>query len=245
MAIIEQIKEFLSRIIKFKDFLVFIFLNKKLRVKKVLRKFVFFFKAIEIGDKKLPWITIKSKLWLDKILRPDMVLYEFGSGMSTLYFSIKVKTIISIEHDKNWYNKIKDKLIQNQIDNCEYYLKEPENIDTPNSKPIKTKHISSLRKYEKYHFRDYIESIKRYPDQYFDLIFIDGRARIGCILHSIKKIKVGGYLLLDNSDEKRYKSAKNILKSYKKLDFFDIAPTYPYLKHSKVSFWKASIWKIT
>jgi precorrin-6B methylase 2 len=244
MAIIEKIKEFLFRIIKFKEFLIFIFLDKKLRVKNVLRKFVFLFKHIEIGDKNFPWITIKAKLWLDKILRPDMILYEFGSGMSTLYFSTKVKTIISIEHDKNWYSKIKDKLKNNQIDNCEYYLKEPEYVNTQYSKKIKAKYISNLTKYQGFHFRDYIESINRYSDQFFDLVFIDGRARIGCILHSIKKIKPGGYLVLDNSDEKKYKLVHKILKSYEKRNFFGIALSNPYFKHSKISFWNTTVWKI-
>ena len=57
-------------------------------------------------------------------------------------------------------------------------------------------------------------------------------------------IKSGGFLVLDNSDRNKYKLAQKLLKRYKKLDFFGIAPLTPYLKYSKTSFWKTSIWKI-
>ncbi|MFX1419692.1 MAG: hypothetical protein ACFE9N_12295 [Promethearchaeota archaeon] len=195
-------------------------------------------------NKNIPWIPIHAKLWLDKVLKPDMNLYEFGSGTSTLYFASKVKKIISIEHDKNWYNKIKDKLNQNQLNNCEYILIEPEDITEKNSKQIDPKYTSDLKNYETFQFRKYVESIDKYPDNYFDLIFIDGRVRIACILNSIRKIKLGGYLVLDNSDEKKYIHSHQILNSYSRLDFFDIALVNPYLKTSKISFWKTSIWKI-
>jgi len=155
-----------------------------------------------------------------------------------------VKKIISIEHDKNWYIKTNNELLKKRVNNCEYYLIEPEYIDAENSKPAKTIYKSNLRKYTKLYFRKYVESIDKYPDKYFDLVFIDGRARMGCILHSIKKIKSGGFLVLDNSDGNKYKLAQKLLKHYKKLDFFGIAPLNPYLKYSKISFWKTSIWKI-
>lgn len=241
---LNKFKGFIYRTYKFKNYIFYIILNKKLKLKKILRRFIFFFKDIEIVDKDIPWIPIKAKLWLDKILTPDMILYEYGSGMSTLYFSSKVKKITSIEHDKNWYKNIKDKLIEKQINNCEYLLIEPEDINNKNPKVINPKYISELKNYEYFHFRKYIEGIDIYPDKYFDLIFIDGRVRIACILHSIRKIKLGGYLVLDNSDEKKYRSSQNILKSYKKLDFFDIAPVNPYFKYSKISFWKTTVWQI-
>ena len=120
---------------------------------------------------------------------------------------------------------------------------EPEHINT-DKKPIKSNYSSKLREYSTSFFRKYVESIDKYPDKFFDLVFIDGRVRKDCILHSINKIKFGGYLMMDNTDERKYKLAQNFLKKYKKIDFFGIAPQNPYLNHSKVSFWKATSWKI-
>jgi hypothetical protein len=246
MALIslEKIKDLIFRFKKFLGFLVYQLLHKKLKVKSVLRKFELLFKTLEIKGKLIPWIPVKAKLWLDKILKPDMIIYEYGSGISTLYFSIKVKQIISVEHNKSWYNNINDEILKKKIDNCEYYLIEPEYNDAEKSKFISINYRSGLKEYSKSTFNKYVESIDKYPDKYFDLVFIDGRARLGCIIHSINKIKLGGYLVLDNSDEIKYNLTQKILKKYEKLEFFGIAPENPYKKLSKISFWKASAWII-
>lgn len=240
----ENIKDFIFRFKKFVDLFVFELLNKKLILKSIIRKFGFYFKTLKIGGRAIPWIPIKAKLWLDETLKPNMTLYEYGSGISTLYFSTKVKNIISIEHNKNWYNNIKKEIVKRNINNCEYFLIEPDKVNTKKSNDINTFNRSGLKEYSKFIFDKYVESIDKYPDKFFDLVFIDGRARLGCIQHSINKIKLGGYLVLDNSDENKYKLAQQLLKKHEKRDFFGIAPANPYLKLSKVSYWKASVWKI-
>jgi len=243
-TLIKKIRSFQLRTSKFKNFLLFAIIHKKSNLRWIARKFLLIFKIIDKGDKIVPWIPIKAKIWLDKTLKPDMILFEFGSGLSTLYFSTKVKKVISIEHNKKWYNLLKKELIRKGIDNCECFLKEPELIDTKNSRIAKIEYTSDLKEYQGFHFRRYVESIDRYPNQFFDIVFIDGRVRIDCILHSINKIKIGGFLILDNSDEKRYALAQNILKSYKNFKIFDIGLLNPYSKYSKTSFWEMTIWKI-
>ncbi|MFW9902557.1 MAG: hypothetical protein ACFFDY_14920, partial [Candidatus Thorarchaeota archaeon] len=89
----QKIKDSLYKINKFKNYLIYILLNKKFNLKRLLRKFQLLIKGIEIGDKKIPWIPIKAKIWLDNNLRSDMVIFEYGSGLSTLYFSEKVNKI--------------------------------------------------------------------------------------------------------------------------------------------------------
>lgn len=237
----QKIKDSLYKINKFKNYLLFLLKSKDFNLKRILRKLNILFKGIDIGDNYIPWIPIKAKLWLDKNLRQDMIIYEYGSGLSTLYFSPKVKKIISIEHDKEWYYKTHTEL-KEKAQNCEYHLIEPEEIDTGITKPVKKVYMSHL--YQKLNFRTYVQSVDKFPDKYFDLVFIDGRARIGCILHSVEKIKSGGFLVLDNSDAKRYKVAHKILKRYSRIDFYGIAPTNPYLKNTKINFTKTSIWII-
>ncbi|MFX1569667.1 MAG: hypothetical protein ACFFCV_15005 [Promethearchaeota archaeon] len=238
-SLLQRIKDSLYKINKFKNYLIYTLLNKKFNLKRILRKFQLIFKGIEIGDKKIPWIPIKAKIWLDNNLRSDMILFEYGSGLSTLYFSQKVNKIVSIEHDKEWYNKIHDEL-KDKIPNLEYFLIEPEHLETVFQKKVKKIYQSHL--HQDLHFTKYVQSIDKYPDEHFDLIFVDGRARLGCILHSINKIKPGGYIILDNSDAKRYKAAQSILKNFTKIKFYGVAPTNPYLKYSKISFTQTSIW---
>lgn len=239
-----KIRTFRFRVFKFKDYTFFTIRQKKFNMKRIARKLSLLFTTIEIGDNIIPWIPLTAKIWLDKTLKPDMTLFEYGSGLSTLYFSSKVKNIVSIEHNRKWYNIFEKELKKNQITNCEYYLKEPESFGTLNITKNKAEYISNTKEYRGFHFKEYVETIDIYPDHYFDIVFIDGRARIDCIKHSINKIKSGGFLILDNSEEKKYKLAQSILKNYEKLTFFDISPLNPYSKYSKTCFGETTVWKI-
>lgn len=40
----------------------------------------------------------------------------------------------------------------------------------------------------------------KFPNEYFDLILIDGRVRMNCLKNATPKLKVGGVLIFDNSD---------------------------------------------
>jgi hypothetical protein len=61
-----------------------------------------------------------------------------------------------------------------------------------------------MGEYKDFILEDYVKSIEDYPDGYFDLVVVDGRARPSCILHSMQKVKVNGILLLDNADRSYY-----------------------------------------
>ncbi len=58
-------------------------------------------------ENEYPWMNQKEVELIEKYLNKDTIMLEWGSGGSTLYFSKKVKTLYSIEHDKTYYNKIK------------------------------------------------------------------------------------------------------------------------------------------
>ncbi|KKK44710.1 hypothetical protein LCGC14_1056930 [marine sediment metagenome] len=244
LSFIKKIKDLIFKINKFKNLVIFLLVNKDFKLKQISIALKVFAKGINIGENFIPWIPIKAKIWLDKNLKSDMYLYEYGSGVSTLYFLTKVKRIISIEHDKDWYSKTKSELLKMGVTNYEYRLLEPESIVFTKLKQAKHIYMSNLSRFRKFNFIKYVRSIDQFPDNTFDFVFIDGRARIGCVLHSIKKIKIGGFLALDNSDEKKYKIIRKILKNYGRKDFFGIAPSNPYSKLTKISFWNTSIWKI-
>lgn len=70
-------------------------------------------------------------------------------------------------------------------------------------------------------FKKYVEAINTYSDNYFDFVFIDGRARNGCVIASLPKIKNGGYLMLDNSDRPEYKISLDTLSTYPSSIFKD------------------------
>lgn len=102
-------------------------------------------------------------------LKPEMRVLEFGSGSSTLEIAKRVKEVVSIEHNKVWYEKIKELI--------------PENVELlyvpQNHEPSKEYDDGT---YED--FKDYVQRPLKYNYEKFDLIFIDGRARVCCARYS-------------------------------------------------------------
>lgn len=96
-------------------------------------------------------------------LKPEMRVLEYGSGSSTKAIAARVKEVVSIEHDLRWYNK----MVAEMPANVTYVYVQP------NSEPGPAYDDGT---YED--FKDYVN----YPlsQGRFDLIFIDGRARVAC-----------------------------------------------------------------
>lgn len=187
-------------------------------------------------DNRIPLITFKARLWLESYLKPDMAVFEYGSGNSTIYLSIRVKKLVSVEHDKVWHRRILNKFSEDKILNCEYLLIEPEKLVS--KKYNSNNYVSLGTEYVGMSFERYVKSIDKFMDKSFDLVIIDGRARSSCITHALKKIRPGGYLMLDDSERERYYKATSLLGNYKRMDFCGIAPCSMELKQT-------SVWRIS
>ncbi|MDO9268639.1 MAG: SAM-dependent methyltransferase [Methylobacter sp.] len=101
-------------------------------IKKQLRNFIIL--AVDYGqyktisqwncvdhvNTKLPWYTYPIIEYLNNMDFSDKVVFEFGSGNSSAYWARKSKFVYSVEHNKEWYEKIKHEMAQNQaIELCE------------------------------------------------------------------------------------------------------------------------------
>lgn len=120
---------------------------------------------------------------------------EYGSGQSTIEISEKCKEIISIEHQEEWYNKILSK----KPSNCEIVLRKPSLLYTEGG------HDGTYDE-----FKNYIEyPLSRAP---YDIILIDGRARIGCA--SICKLlgHKDTIVFIHDFERPEYQGALNFLK---------------------------------
>tara|TARA_R110000824_G_scaffold368671_1_gene558032 strand:- start:111 stop:689 length:579 start_codon:yes stop_codon:yes gene_type:complete len=141
-------------------------------------------KDSEMGSNQEPWYTRKSIEFLVSILTPEMDVLEYGCGSSTVWFSQRVKSITTIEHDAGWKNLV------------EKTLSGRANVRLLNI-PLGEAYVNIVNT------DDLIK------DKQYDLVCIDGRLRSRCILECIDKVKSGGYLLLDNSERPRYLDAWN------------------------------------
>lgn len=174
---------------------------------------------------------------MESILTPSAMVFEYGSGGSTLFYSRRAKKVISVEHDVNWANLVRTALDREGLKNCEYRLIRPEATFISNHNPDDPEaYCSSDDEYKGYSFYNYVISIDSFPDQFFDFVAIDGRARSSSILHSYRKVKMGGYLMLDNSERPNYQCAKSSLLDWQKKEFYGPGPYNLY-------FWETTIWR--
>jgi len=156
----------------------------------------------------MPWLTFGAIDFLKKIIHPQMSVFEYGSGGSTLFWTQHVSNVVSIEHERSWYNRMKDEISSRQIKNVQYVLSEAEQDSGAVRANFKVPehYASSDPRFTGNIFKSYAKQIERFTNQSFDIIIVDGRARPSCILHSIDKLKNGGYLIIDNTERKYYLS---------------------------------------
>ncbi len=178
---------------------------------------------------EVPWITFGAIDWLKSHIDGTMNVFEWGSGGSTLFLAHRVKHLTSIEHDHAWYHSVNKKLQYDHLTNCDLILIEP----VPSPAPLA---ISKNEHYAQTDFSAYIHTIDAYPDNYFDLIIIDGRARSACLKQAKNKVKPGGYIMLDDSERNRYQAAIAVLDFPQQSRFYGPGP---YLNFS----WQTTIFK--
>lgn len=134
-----------------------------------------------------------------------MVVFEYGSGGSSLFLASKVKHVYSVEHSEAWFADIQNTIKETRFKNLSYKLVQPEPVSSVlNDCGNPDLYRSCMIEYNAYSFEKYVKSIDQYPDQFFDLVIVDGRARPSCIKHAVRKIKKNGVLLLDNANRSYY-----------------------------------------
>jgi hypothetical protein len=188
-----------------------------------------------------PWTTFEFIDFCKKKLNKQSRVFEYGGGGSSLFFIKRVKELITIEHDKEWFDVLSSIIAKRNYSNWKGMYIQPEKGDLLDNPDIADPdHYSSDDKYSSgFNFFNYASSIDNFDDNYFDLVLIDGRSRPSCIKHSMPKIKKGGYLVLDNSDRHYYLSlSKKIMEPdfIIKIDNFGATP------YSDV-FTKTSVWQ--
>jgi hypothetical protein len=159
-------------------------------------------------SEQMPWMSFSAIDFLNREARPDMRVFEYGSGGSTLFWSSRVRSIVSVEHDKAWYENMHQKLEAVTSSTIEYMLVEAEKDPSFEKRDFRNPDdcVSDDAHYKGYNFRKYVSTIDKYPEGSFDIIIVDGRARPSCIKHSISRLKRGGLLVVDNTDRKYYLS---------------------------------------
>ena len=166
-------------------------------------------KFLSVGEE--PWVSPETRNWLDFYLKKNMIVFEYGSGGSTVFFAKRVKKIISVEYQRFWFVSVVLALLCRGKTNFFLHLYPPER-----DKKIDRLYMSNDPNINMFSYKKFVQSIDSYPNHFFDLVFVDGRARNQCIKHSLPKVKNNGYLLLDDSERTIYNPGEKLLAKFKK-----------------------------
>ncbi|GAB3645853.1 hypothetical protein GCM10028791_04810 [Echinicola sediminis] len=184
------------------------------RIFRPLIKGVFY--TFRWWNKPTPWFAPSAVNFLKSWLNKEMIGLEFGSGASSKFFAQKIKKLVSVEHHKGWYDHVSQWFAENKLDNIDYRFI----AEKPNFQPKHLPHFFETLglKESDYRFKkqfwDYFHVADEFPEEYFDFILVDGRARVACLLNSLSKLKSGGLMILDNSDRPSYQLAFTVLKDW-------------------------------
>lgn len=158
------------------------------------------------GD-PIPWVTYSFIDFIAERIKKEHTVFEFGSGNSTLYYAKRAKKVVSVEHDRDWFNKISSgKPANSDMVFCE---------------------LQSNGDYSK---------MPASMGQKFDIIIVDGRDRVNCCYHSIQALSETGVVVLDDSERAKYNDARVFFQKegFKELSFSGISPGLFYRKSTSV-----------
>lgn len=145
----------------------------------------------------LPWFTYPAIAFLEERIRPDMAVFEYGAGNSTLWWAARVASVASCEHDAEWLEFLRPKA--------------PGNVEFLHHRLAPD--------------GDYCRAIAAFEKR-FDVVVIDGRERVDCAKNALGALKGDGVILWDDSDRSEYEEgyAFLIANGFRRLDFQGLAP---------------------
>jgi len=123
-----------------------------------------------------PWFTYNLIDFIQQHDIKNLSIFEWGSGNSTRWWADRAKSVISIEHSEEWYQKT----IQS-LSSC---------------KNVTLRHIP-LELNDAY-------STALSKDDPCDIIIVDGRKRVECARHAFETMPREAILILDDSQRNQY-----------------------------------------
>jgi predicted O-methyltransferase YrrM len=124
-----------------------------------------------------PWLTPEAVRFLEGWLKPTDRALEFGAGRSTLWFAARVNSLTSVEHNPEWYERVKELIQTRGVQNVMLLNKSIEGSPA-----------------------EYARVAEQFADESLDFVLVDGRLRDVCANACLPKLKAGGLLVLDNAD---------------------------------------------
>lgn len=162
---------------------------------------------VDQGSRPIPWWTYAATAYFENWLKPEVRVFEFGAGNSTLWLADRVASVTSVEHDASWADRIR--------------AKAPKNSEV----------ISAAFSGDGFECSESDPYVRAYADRVgadgFDVVVVDGVARLTCVdMFLSSNPSNEALLILDNSDRRRYRPAISRLHEagFGRIDFFGPVP---------------------
>ena len=154
-------------------------------------------KPVSKGGEPVPWMNYPVVSLLGERLTAEMTLFEYGSGFSTQFWASRVREVVSVEYDRNWYD-----LIVTELPSNARVIFQEQDVNGEYCRTI---------------FRDNRE---------YDIVVVDGRDRVNCIKSAFMSIGETGVVILDDSQRERYNEAFALAKNkgYKAISIEGLKP---------------------
>jgi hypothetical protein len=155
---------------------------------------------MDADGRPLPWLAYPAIDFLKRRVRPEMIVFEYGSGASTLWWANRVQEVVSCEHDREWYERLL---------------------------PLVPKNVT-LRHAPLQRGGEYCRVVAEQPGRY-DIVVIDGRDRVNCAAHAPEGLTPGGVIVWDNTNRGEYAEGMRGLEArgFRALAFTGLAPVMP------------------
>lgn len=165
----------------------------------------------------VPFIVMDAIRFLDGIVQPGMSVVEAGGGNSSLWFLGKEANVTTYEHSSDWAGFIQQTVRENPLQFHEKNFK------------VKVMQGQSA-----------IADMALIPDHSVDVVLVDCMndftRRNDCIKVLMSKVKKGGWMVLDNSDNPVNWVGADLLKGKEMHRFTGFAPMGLFV--CQTTFWK-------
>lgn len=152
----------------------------------------------------VPLMNLRARAHLDRLLRPDWTVLEYGGGGSTAFFLARVARLVTIEHHPGWGEVLQQRFGEDP--RWSLLLRPPGEV-RGGDPAVPEDRTTSHPKMAGRDFTEYVEAIRSAGVEAFDLVLVDGRSRPACLLEAARHVRPGGYLLLDDSWRPHYQPA--------------------------------------
>jgi predicted O-methyltransferase YrrM len=157
------------------------------------------------SEPERPWIVPAAIGWLRRRTRRDWRVLELGSGRSTVWLAKRTGSVLVFEDNEHWRQRARELLGDRGLTNV-----------VLRAMPVER----------------FVPEVEAMEDGSFDLVVVDflespQASRVAAVRASRRKLRPGGYLLLDDSDRPAYTEIFRLLDGWRQRRFAGVKDGWP------------------